>query len=235
MMDKNTKPIQWLLFDNAEAVAHEACQRILNYSKQLIDKKGYSKIKIVLAGGRTPEQTYRLLKNADCDWARWHIFYGDERCLPEFDAERNSVMASRAWLAHVPIPSAQINAIPAHLGAETAARRYTNTVTEALPFDMVLLGMGEDGHTASLFPGHRHPQNELVHAVFNAPKPPPERVSLSVAALCNTRELLFLVTGAWKRDAVDQWRRGEILPIAQIQPAAGATVLIDRAAFSGLL
>jgi len=221
----NTKAIQWQLLDDSKAVAHEACQRILTLSQQVIEQKGI--FKIVLAGGSTPEQTYRLLKEADSDWARWHIYYGDERCLPEDDADRNSVMASRAWLDH--LPSAQKNYnIPAHLGAETAAHRYTEIVKKALPFDMVLLGMGEDGHTASLFPGHRHPKDELVHAVFNAPKPPPERVSLSVAALCNTSELLCLVTGATKREAVARWQRGENLPISQIHPA---TVLIDRAAF----
>lgn len=225
----SNKSILWQLLDDAEAVAHEASQRILINYKQAIDKKGY--FNIVIAGGRTPEQTFRLLKEADCDWARWHIYYGDERCLPEDDAERNSVMASRAWLALVPIPSGQIHPIPAHLGAETAASRYTNIVKEALPFDIVLLGMGEDGHTASLFPGHCHPEDELVHAIFNAPKPPPERVSLGVAALSNTGELLFLVTGAGKQDAVDQWRRGVNLPVAQIRPAAGARVLIDRAAY----
>jgi 6-phosphogluconolactonase len=226
-MDENFNLIRWQLLDDADAVAHEACERILRLSKQVIDKNGF--FKIVLAGGGTPEQTYRLLREADCDWGRWHIYYGDERCLPEVDAGRNSVMASRAWLDYV--PSAQVYAIPAHLGAVAGARGYADIVKEALPFDMVLLGMGEDGHTASLFPGHRHCEDELVHAVFNAPKPPPERVSLSVAALCNSGDLLFLVTGAGKREAVAQWRRGDNVPIAQIQPAGGATVLIDRAAF----
>jgi 6-phosphogluconolactonase len=97
----------------------------------------------------------------------------------------------------------------------------------------VLLGIGEDGHVASLFPGQVPPPGELVHAIFNSPKPPPERVSLSVEALCNTRDLLILVTGEEKREAVAAWRRGEVLPVAQIcqQVPVGAKVLIDRAAF----
>jgi len=228
MINNNPQPIRWQILDDAQAVAGEACQRILRSSQQAIEKKGF--FSIVLAGGSTPKQTYLLLKKADTNWARWHIYYGDERCLPEDDAERNSVMVERAWLQHVPIPTAQIHPIPAQLDGVDAARRYTLTVKAALPFDMVLLGIGEDGHTASLFPKHEHLQPESVHAVFNAPKPPSERVTLSVEALCNCGELLFLVTGAEKREAVAAWQRGENLPVTQIRPASGATVLIDKAA-----
>ena len=228
-MNQTTQSLYWQLLENAEAVAHEACQRILAAAEQAITERNDS-FRIVLAGGRTPELAYRQLRAANTDWERWHIYYGDERCLPENDAQRNSVMASQALLAQVPIPLEQIHVIPAQLGPAEAARYYTEEVKQALPFDMVLLGMGEDGHTASLFPGHVHPQEELVHAVYHSPKPPPERVSLSVKALCHTRELLILVTGASKRDAVTRWQRGENLPIAQIQPPVGATVLIDRAA-----
>ena len=221
----NLNLITWQILDNAQAVAKEAAQRILRRSQQAIEETG--KFKIVLAGGRTPEQTYRLLKTMDCDWANWHIYYGDERCLAENDKERNSLMASRAWLDYVPIPKNQIHPMPTEIDT---AQNYTNIIKNALPFDMVLLGMGEDGHTASLFPRQQLPENELVHAIYNAPKPPPERVSLSISALSNTQELLFLVTGAGKRKAVAAWRRGENLPIAQIKPKAGATVLIDREA-----
>jgi len=222
-MNKNNGIITWQVLNDAEAVAHEACQRIFRRSQQAIEQTGT--FKIVLAGGRTPELTYRLLKDMDCDWKHWVIFYGDERCLPEYDSERNSVMASRAWLDYVPIPDIQIYPMPTNIRATYV---YTTIIKESLPFDMVLLGMGEDGHTASLFPGQQHLENELVHAIYNAPKPPPERISLSVSALSNTHELLFLVTGAEKREAVAAWRRGENLPIAQIKPRAGATVLIDR-------
>ena len=163
-MNKNNQIRNWQVLNNAEAVAHEACQRILMHSQQTIEQKGA--FKIVLAGGRTPEQTYRLLKTMDCDWANWHIYYGDDRCLAENDNERNSVMASRAWLNHIPIPKNQIHPMPTEIGA---AQNYINIIKNALPFDMVLLGMGEDGHTASLFPGQQHPENELVHAINNAP------------------------------------------------------------------
>ncbi len=225
-MNKNNKIINWQVLNDAEAVAQEASQRIFRSSQQAIERSGG--FKIVLAGGRTPEQTYRLLKDMDCDWKHWQIYYGDERCLPEYHNERNNVMASRAWLDYVPIPDIQIHPMPTDI---RAAYIYRNLIKEARPFDMVLLGMGEDGHTASLFPEQQHPENELVHAIYNAPKPPRERISLSISALSNTHELLFFVTGAEKREAVAAWRRGENLPVAQIKPRAGATVLIDRAAY----
>jgi 6-phosphogluconolactonase len=95
---------------------------------------------------------------------------------------------------------------------------------------MVLLGMGEDGHTASLFPNHHHDENELAHAVYNSPKPPPERVSLSAKALSNTQQLLFLITGANKQDAVKAWRTGANLPVATIVPENPIDVYIDSAA-----
>jgi 6-phosphogluconolactonase len=91
-----------------------------------------------------------------------------------------------------------------------------------------MLGMGEDGHTASLFPGHSHAQRELVHAVHEAPKPPPERVSLSREALSDCHELLILVTGKAKRQAVARWKSGDSLPVASIGAHHTIDVLIDR-------
>jgi 6-phosphogluconolactonase len=95
---------------------------------------------------------------------------------------------------------------------------------------MVLLGIGEDGHTASLFPGDVHPAGEQVHAISGAPKPPPERVSLSREALSDSRDVLILVTGKGKRDAVQRWRAGEDLPIAHITARDHLRVLVDREA-----
>jgi 6-phosphogluconolactonase len=97
---------------------------------------------------------------------------------------------------------------------------------------MVLLGMGEDGHTASLFPGHQHPKDELAHAVYNSPKPPPERVSISAKALSNTQQLIFLITGANKQEAVNDWRSGKDLPVATINPTNPIDVYIDKDAYN---
>jgi len=221
-------PTRWHVLNDADAVAAQAAQRILHAASRAIDERGL--FRIVLAGGRTPEAAYRLLVGADTDWSRWEIYFGDERCLPVDDADRNSRMAARALLDSVTVPAANIHPIPAEMGAEAAAGDYEPVVRTALPFDLVLLGIGEDGHTASLFPGQQHPADRLTHAVHNAPKPPPDRVSLSAGALGEARAVLVLVTGAGKRAAVQGWRAGEPLPIAEISGAAPVEVLLDKAA-----
>jgi 6-phosphogluconolactonase len=226
-MQKNSR---WHVMENAEQVTEAACRQILEAAARALAERG--RFKLVLAGGGTPEKVYRLLTKAETDWSKWHIYYGDERCLPTDHSDRNSVMAAEAFLARVDIPSAQIFTIPAELGPEMAADRYRRVVAEALPFDMVLLGMGEDGHTASLFPGHVHPQSELAHAVYNSPKPPPERVSVSARALSDTYELIFLITGKNKQDAVRQWRQGQDLPVAAIAPEIPVDIYIDREAYA---
>ncbi len=225
-MQQNSR---WHYLETAADVAQATCRHILNAAASAIAERG--KFKLVLAGGSTPEKVYRLLAESNADWANWHIYYGDERCLPADHQDRNSLMASRVLLDKVAIPAKQIFTMPAELGPEVAADRYKLAVSKAETFDMVLLGMGEDGHTASLFPGHQHPQDELVHAVYNSPKPPPERVSISAKALGNTRELIFLITGANKQEAVNQWRSGSDLPVASIVPENGVDVYIDSDAF----
>jgi 6-phosphogluconolactonase len=219
----------WHLLATADQVALAVYQHILAAAEQAIAEHG--SFKLVLAGGSTPEKVYRLLAKAAADWSKWLIYYGDERCLPAAHADRNSWMASQAFLDQVSIPPAQIFTIPAELGPELAAQHYQQIVAAALPFDMVLLGMGEDGHTASLFPGHQHPQEELAHAVYNSPKPPPERVSISAKALSDTHWLIFLITGANKQEAVQSWRAGEDLPVASIVPNNPLDVYIDKEAY----
>ncbi|MDO9424275.1 MAG: 6-phosphogluconolactonase [Methylobacter sp.] len=220
---------RWHTLETAEDVAFAACRHILNAADSAISARG--KFKLVLAGGSTPEKVYRLLAASNADWANWHIYYGDERCLPADHKDRNSLMATQVLLDKVAIPAGQIFTMPAELGPEVASEHYRQTVAEAGMFDMVLLGMGEDGHTASLFPGHQHQQDELVHAVYNSPKPPSERVSISAKALSNTRELIFLITGANKQQAVNQWRSGQDLPVASIVPENPVDIYIDSDAY----
>ena len=219
----------WHRLESADQVADAACRQLLIAASRAIADHG--KFKLVLAGGGTPEKVYHLLAEADADWANWIIYYGDERCLPADHADRNSTMARRTLLDKVAIPAAQIFTIAAELGNEQAAADYRAIVAAALPFDMVLLGMGEDGHTASLFPGHMHDGNELVHAVYNSPKPPPERVSISAKALSTTRELIFLITGSNKQEMVKAWRSGQDLPVASIIPENPVDVYADSDAY----
>lgn len=221
---------RWQVLPSADALERAATDKIIHAAQQAIARAGA--FHIVLAGGGTPRRIYRALSRQAADWSRWHVWFGDERCLPADAADRNSRMAADAWLDRVPIPPDQVHAIPAELGPTAAAAAYARTLTLAGrgDFDLVLLGLGEDGHTASLFPGHDWGVTAAapdVLAVFDAPKPPPERVSLSAQRLSATRELVFLVSGEGKRQAVAAWRAGADIPAAAIAPPGGVDILLD--------
>jgi len=141
-------------------------------------------------------------------------------------------MAAEVWLDFIPVPPAQIHAIPAELGGIQSARIYAETLQTIGDFDLVLLGLGEDGHTASLFPGHEWgsaPGSPDTLAVFEAPKPPAQRVSLSAARLSRARKVIFLISGESKHRAVTEWRLGKDIPARAITPAAGVDVLVESA------
>ena len=224
-MSATGNTIDWQTLADSDAVATRATEMILQAARVAIQQRGV--FHLVLAGGSTPAKVYRQLAGAQADWTHWQLYFGDERCLPADHAERNSQMAATAWLARGQIPANHIHPIRAELGAAGAAREYAALISKTRPFDMVLLGIGEDGHTASLFPGQSFPPGELVHAVSGAPKPPPERVSLSAGSLSDSRDVLVLVTGSGKRDAVRQWQQGANLPIAHITARQHMTVLLD--------
>jgi 6-phosphogluconolactonase len=222
--------MEWIVLESPEAVAVTAKAIIMECAADAICQRG--RFNIALAGGSTPETTYRLLAKENMEWQHWHLYFGDERCLPADHGDRNSVMVERSLTDHVPIPADQIHPIAAELGADKGAAEYHQTIRNALPFDLVLLGLGEDGHTASLFPGQPTRGNRLVLPVHNAPKPPAERVSLSTDALGQHRNLLFLVTGAGKSSAVKAWRSGQSLPVASVPCNINCRVLLDQAANS---
>ncbi len=180
---------------------------------------------LVLAGGSTPKRCYELLAGANVAWGRVTVLFGDERCVAPDDPDSNYRMAREALLDRV--APATVHRIPAELGAEEAAAYYDRIIERLAPLDVVLLGAGEDGHTASLFPGHPEiGATGWAVAVHNAPKPPPDRVSLTLPALQSARNVIVLATGAGKAGAVAKARRGEV-PSGMI---AGALWLIDRAA-----
>ncbi len=227
----NSDPPQqcrWHVYQSTSELEQSALQAILSSARQAISLRGA--FHIVLAGGTTPRRVYELLRQANAGWAAWHVYFGDERCLPPDHAERNSRMAALAWLDHVAIPSSQIYLIPAERGAEIAASIYAQTLAGIELFDLVVLGLGEDGHTASLFPNHDL-GNTLsapnAIAVLDAPKPPPQRVSLSAQRLSAARQVMFLVTGAAKQQAINDWRKGVDIPAAAISPAAGVDVHLE--------
>lgn len=219
------------IFADAAGLGQAAAELTRDACAEAIAARGA--FHLVLAGGNTPRYCYEILRTMPLDWSRVHIWLGDERCLPVGDKDRNDRMADEALLSHVAIPAAQIHRMAAELGPDEGARLYARELSEApamgmLRFDMVHLGMGEDGHTASLFPGHDTLSDaRLALPVFDSPKPPPERVSLGLPVLNAARRKLILAAGAGKRDPLARIARGERLPVAMIEDALW---LLDREA-----
>ncbi|MHB1677077.1 MAG: 6-phosphogluconolactonase [Sulfuriferula sp.] len=214
---------RWHVTDN---IVEAALRWIAQAAAQAVHERGC--FHLVLAGGNTPRALYERMSELQTDWSNWHIWFGDERCLPVNDEARNSRMACLAWLGESAIPVAQIHVIRAELGGAAAVADYLAQLDGVGSFDVVLLGLGEDGHTASLFPGQISDETVAdVLAVSHAPKPPAERVSLSARRLSDAARVLFLVSGVGKRDAVAAWQSGASIPAASICPAAGVDVLIE--------
>ena len=229
MLMMTMSDLKWSKFENAQTVAQSACDQILILAASAIEQRGI--FRIVLAGGSTPQLTYELLSQQDSDWANWVVYFGDERCLPADHADRNSVMAQHSLFNKVAIKPDQIHVMPTEMGAVKAAVFYQDCIKRATPFDLVLLGMGEDGHTASIFPGQAWQDKESVYDVHDAPKLPSDRVTLSARTLGNTRKLLYLITGASKAEAISKWLTGETLPVNSILAQFECEILIDEEAY----
>ncbi|MDD2833270.1 MAG: 6-phosphogluconolactonase [Methylotenera sp.] len=218
----NNQISRWHRFNSQDEINQATVRHILQAADEAIDR--YGSFLIVLAGGSTPKSVYQLLAKEHADWANWHVYHNDDRCLSVDHDERNSKMAREAWLNHVPIPADQIHDIPAELGNIAGAKAYAKTLEGVRTFDLVILGLGEDGHTASLFPHHAVDNSADAVAVFDSPKPPAHRVTISQARLNDTHGVIFLVTGAGKQHAVNDWLNGVAIPATLIAPACGIDV-----------
>ena len=172
-------------------------------------------LRLALAGGTTPQRCYALLAAMDLSWARATVLFGDERCLAPLDPETNFQIASELLRAACP---ATVHRIPGELGPEAAALSY-EPIVAAAPLDLVLLGIGTDGHTASLFPGNAAlAATGYVVGVRNAAKPPPERVSFTFRALREAKRVVILAAGADKKEAVRRAFAGQV-PAGMIEHA----------------
>jgi 6-phosphogluconolactonase len=186
---------------------------------------------VALTGGTIADKIHRevtrLAASSDVDWSRVEFFWGDERFVASDSDDRNAVQARRAMLAHLAVDPARVHEVPSTRDAETvdaAAAAYADTVRRVGrgSFDLLMLGVGPDGHVASLFPGH--PQLDEVEAVAvgvtDSPKPPPERVSLTFPALNRSEEVWFVVSGGDKAEAVGR-ALATTPPDVHETPAAG--------------
>lgn len=217
--------------EDAAAVASVAADEIVDAIAEAIAARGTCSL--TLAGGSSPKATYRLLAEADIDWSRVHIYFGDERCVPPEHPESNFGMAHAALLAHVPLPEANVHRVEAERkDPETAAEEYDRALPDSL--DILLLGMGEDAHTASIFPGNEavHESSRRVELVVG-PKPPPRRLTLTPAVITAARHVIVLTAGASKADALHDAIHNDHDPVRwPIQLARHGHFIVDRAAAS---
>jgi 6-phosphogluconolactonase len=226
--------------DLARAVAEEWRSRALPATAAA------GRFAVALAGGSTARAPYALLADPGAPWrealpwATTHVFFGDERAVPPGHRESNYGMVRDALLAHVPIPASNVHRIRGEEDPEAAAREYEDELRAffgpSLRFDLVLLGMGADGHTASLFPGSGalDEATRLVVAPF-VPAVNATRITLTLPALAAAARVVFLVSGASKAPALARVLAGgsgpEALPAARVRPRQGTVLwLVDRAA-----
>lgn len=224
--------LEWRICTDDDELVPRLADALLAAAAEAIAVRGV--FRLVVAGGTTPLALYRALAARNAGDASWQIWYGDERCLPADDPGRNSVMIEAAWLGRSRIPPGNRRPIPAERGAAEAAAVYAGRLADVPDFDVALLGMGEDGHTASLFPGGEWGTaagSPDVLAVTHAPKPPPERVSLSAARLSRSARVWFVITGGSKRHALRRWASGEALPVAAVHGTQETVAWVDAAAW----
>jgi 6-phosphogluconolactonase len=234
-------PDEHLAFDDAEALARNVAEWLCALAQMQAGA-----FAVCLSGGSTPRRLYERLAGPEMalhfPWSRAHWFWGDERFVPHDHPSSNYRMARDALFSRVPAPAANVHAIPTEgLSPEQAAAAYEKTLkrfygAETLApdrplFDVALLGIGEDGHTASLFPGHPalDEKHRWVVAVVGA-RPEP-RITLTYPALESSRDLVFLAAGAEKREILQRARAGErTLPAARVRPVGRLHWFTDRAA-----
>ncbi len=217
--------------DSPQRLAQDAADHLAEAISALVERFGACSV--ALAGGSTPRATYALLaQRDDVPWDKLSIYFGDERCVPPDHPESNYRMAREALLDHVPIPADQIHRMEGEdPDRDAAADRYAARLPERL--DVVLLGVGEDAHTASLFPGGdavRETQRRVVPVL--GPKPPPWRLTLTPPTLEAARHLVVLAAGAGKRAPVQAALNFDPVDLDRypIQLARRGFFLLDEAA-----
>lgn len=233
------------IFKDPEQLSLGAAEIFVELAALAIIERG--RFLVALNGGGTPNRLFRLLVRAPIDWTRVHVFWGDERLVPPEDPESNYGQAREVLLKHIPIPTENIHRVASELEPNAAAMDYARVLKEfAAPpldwprFDLVLLGMGEDGHTASLFPGSPVDITEPVIAVIaHYQGRPAQRISLTPLVFNAARQVVFLVTGANKavtlKGVFNDYNLLEQVPAKRIQPSDGkVTWLVDEAAGSAL-
>jgi 6-phosphogluconolactonase len=236
-----------VIVSDAASVARGAAERLSLLACEAVENR--ERFSLVLSGGSTPGALYRLLAAepyaSQILWTGVHLFWGDERSVPPGDPGSNYHLAYETLISQVPIPAENVHPMPGELEPEAAARAYESALTDYFcgphsRFDLVLLGLGGDGHTASLFPGSRaleESQRLALPVQASYQDRPAHRVTLTLPAINAARDILFLVTGETKSAIVAAVLDGPKvgLPAQRVRPTAGqVTWLLDAVAAAGL-
>jgi 6-phosphogluconolactonase len=222
----------------AQAVAARLLVRLLDAQAD------HGTASVVLTGGRIAADVYAAVRDSPArdavDWSAVDVWWGDERFLPAGHPERNETQARAALLDAIPLDPARVHPMPASDGPDgddpdAAAARYAEALARAPQrFDVLLLGVGEDGHVASVFPGHPSASaTGVVAAVRDAPKPPPVRITLTLPTINTAAEVWLIASGEGKADAVRQALSGDRpapVPAAAVHGVDRTRWLLDRAA-----
>lgn len=224
------------------AAASRACaSRIVASARRSLSAAG--RFTLALTGGSTPLDCYRILARdhaGDLDWARVDFLIGDERMVACEDPRSNFGAARRAWLDSLALPAQRLHPMPVESDDDASARGYERELRALAPngLDLVLLGLGDDGHIASLFPGRVDalpPARWVIAVRAPASSPVERRLSLSFSAIAAASEALFLVTGASKAKVLaGVLEGGSDLPAARVRARAGVHFILDEAAASAL-
>jgi len=217
---------KWNIFKEFDDASKAAANFIANKIQEFIQKNGICHV--ALSGGKSPARCLNYLAKQPLAWGKVHWYLADERCYPQGHAERNDrMLKENLWSL---ISPANVHVIPAELGAEQAAEIYRKVINKIECIDIAFLGIGEDGHTASLFPGNAALFDiRSVVPVYDSPKPPGNRVSLSMDSLKNTACRIVLAGGEGKEPIISRIKAGESLPINSL---GDIDWFIDEAAVS---
>jgi 6-phosphogluconolactonase len=201
---------------SAEAVAVRAAAEVVRHLELAVAERGVGHV--ALSGGTTPARTYELLARNPEPWTHGEVWFADERCVPPEDEQSNYRLVASTLLGGAQVPAERVHRMEGEAGPEEGAQRYAAELRSQIPadaapnglpalpvLDLIVLGIGPDGHVASLFAGATTldaDDGALCVGVTDSPKPPPERISLSLAMLRAARRCLLIATGAGKAEAV---------------------------------
>ena len=212
---------------DADALAREGARHVAAAAGRAIESRG--RFTLVLSGGSTPRRLHEALAEEDVSWSDVHVLFGDERCVPPDDPASNYRAAREALLDLV--TAGTVRRIEGELPPEVAAARYEAEIAAVPRLDLVLLGMGTDGHTASLFPGGPELLEARRVVASRAPVPPLNRVTLTFPPINSAREVVFLVSGEGKAEVLAEVLEGSDLPAGRVRPEGGELLwLVDREA-----